>query len=199
MGSTKERRLVEWYTLYQRDTRRFLFRRMRNKEDVKDVLQEVWLRTLRVPEGLVVDEPQAYLYGIAQHVLADWRIDEQKREELVVTDSDAVEEAGEVGKWVDPDDIWQKMDMEKRLREVLASLPETHAAIVILFCRDGMSYVEVAERLNVSEYTVEKYLTQAKALVRTGRRMYGEERNESRGAGPCHDRGGDKDDCKGAG
>lgn len=196
MGNAQRRRTDEWYKAHQWLVQRYLYRRMRDKEWVDDVAQEVWLRVMRLPEGLVVDEPGAYLHGIAGNVLADWRVDDAKKDAVML-----VEEREELGEWIDPDDLWQRIDLEKRLREALASLPEAHAAILILFGRDGMSYAEIAERLGLSKFTVEKYLTQAKALVRTGRRMYGgvKERDGIGREGPGHDRGRITDNCAGAG
>jgi RNA polymerase sigma-70 factor (ECF subfamily) len=48
-----------------------------------------------------------------------------------------------------------------RLRTVLAQLSPKCRAAVILQYRDGLSYQEIADRLEVSSHMVKKYLAQA--------------------------------------
>jgi hypothetical protein len=49
--------------------RRFLLARVRNIADVPDIMQEVYLRMLRVPNVDSIRSPKAYLFTVAQHVL----------------------------------------------------------------------------------------------------------------------------------
>ena len=50
--------------------RRFLASRLRNAlDEVPDLIQEVFLRLLRVTRLESVQSPEAYLFGIARHVL----------------------------------------------------------------------------------------------------------------------------------
>ena len=48
--------------------RRFLLLRLRNAADVPDILQEVYLRMLRIPNVESIRSPEAYLFTVAQHV-----------------------------------------------------------------------------------------------------------------------------------
>lgn len=49
--------------------RRFLLLRVRNAADVPDILQEIYLRMLRVPNLESIRSPEAYLFTVAQHVV----------------------------------------------------------------------------------------------------------------------------------
>ena len=49
--------------------RRFLVARVRNAADVPDLVQEIYLRMLRVPDIESVRSPEAYLFTVAQHVI----------------------------------------------------------------------------------------------------------------------------------
>ena len=49
--------------------RRFVFARARNLADVPDIMQEVYLRMLRIPNADSVRSPEAYLFTVAQHVV----------------------------------------------------------------------------------------------------------------------------------
>ena len=48
---------------------RFLFARVRNYADVPDIVQEVYLRMLRIPHIDSIRSPEAYLFTVAQHVV----------------------------------------------------------------------------------------------------------------------------------
>jgi len=48
--------------------RRFLRSRVRNAADIPDVIQEVFLRLLRVPNHETIRVPEAYIFTIAHHV-----------------------------------------------------------------------------------------------------------------------------------
>ena len=48
--------------------RRFLVARVRNVADVPDIIQEVYLRMLRIPSIESIRSPEAYLFTVAQHV-----------------------------------------------------------------------------------------------------------------------------------
>lgn len=48
--------------------RRFFFTRVRNAADIPDLIQEVFLRMLRMPENESIRNPEAYLFTIAAHV-----------------------------------------------------------------------------------------------------------------------------------
>src|SRR5215213_7362473 len=58
-----------------RALRRFLATRMRHASaDVPDLVQEVYLRLLRIPDPETIRNPQAYLYTIASHVLHQYAL-----------------------------------------------------------------------------------------------------------------------------
>ena len=49
--------------------RRYLLSRVRNAADVPDIVQEVYLRMMRVPNVESLRSPEAYLFTVAQHVV----------------------------------------------------------------------------------------------------------------------------------
>jgi DNA-directed RNA polymerase specialized sigma24 family protein len=55
--------------------RRFLASRLRNSaDDIPDLVQEVYLRLLRVPNQESIRSPQAYMFTVALHVLHQHRL-----------------------------------------------------------------------------------------------------------------------------
>src|SRR4051812_23874099 len=66
---------------------RFLASRLRSAlVEVPDLVQEVFLRFLRVNRRESVKSPEAYLFGIARHVLHEHRSLAQKRPDTIEID-----------------------------------------------------------------------------------------------------------------
>ena len=59
--------------------------------------------------------------------------------------------------------------MQRQLDRALARLPRMHRMVLLLLKRDGMSYEEAARATQLSVNTVEKYLFQAKAMIKTAK------------------------------
>lgn len=151
---------------YRRELHRYLMRRLRQPQDVDDLAQEVYMRLLRLDDEKCIHKPLAYLYGVASHVLADFHIE-------VESEREAIDRYENVEDWYDspvcvlPDDLADRLNLQQQIDKAVAQLPPTHAAVLLAHKRDGMSYEEVAEKLGLSIHTVEKYVTQSKARIRT--------------------------------
>ena len=155
---------VLFMTRYGRELRRYLTRRLRNHHDADDVAQEVYIRLLKKDKAREVRKPLAYMYGIAAHVLADfWSA---TRSDRLNVESDPVEEWSEDPEVALPDDLAERLNLQQQVEQALEQLPPTHAAVLLLHKRDGLSYEEVARELDLSIHTVAKYVTQAKSRIR---------------------------------
>jgi RNA polymerase sigma-70 factor (ECF subfamily) len=137
----------------------FFYRRTRSKADAPDLAQEVYLRMLRVKDLDSIQSPQSYLFTVASNLLKEDAVLQRRRGSRV----DIAEAA----------DDWQLQHLPnfageldtanrlERLRIVLQQLSPKCRAAVIMQYRDGLSYQEIADRLNVSTNMVKKYLSQA--------------------------------------
>lgn len=149
---------------YDRQLHRYLARRMPRAQDAEDLAQEVYLRLLRVDSTKCVRKPLAYIYGIASHVVADYRSD-TRHEHALLADND--DEAREDGPRTPVDDLIDRLNLQQQLERALTQLPRTQAEVLVAHKHRGLSYEEVAAELGLSIHTVEKYVTQAKAKIRT--------------------------------
>jgi RNA polymerase sigma factor (sigma-70 family) len=140
---------------------RFLMRRFRIEDDVKDMMQEVFLRYLRVNPETLVKNPDAYLFGITFRVMTEFR---EAHPEEVSVDPDTLDAARELlGSTADDplnealrQELWRNVDR----------LPRTKRAVLRLRLIEDLSDEEIASRLGIAEDTVKKYLYQAKAWLR---------------------------------
>ncbi len=149
---------------YQPALQRFLLRRLRCTQDARDLAQEVYLRVLRVADPKLVRQPLSYLYRIASNVVYEFHIHQQH--EAVTFDSEAMEQLAEHPANVQPDEMSDRLSLQRQIAGVLKELPPLQRAILLMQKRDGLSYAEIAQKLSISVHTVEKYLFRALAVVR---------------------------------
>ena len=66
--------------------RQFLRSRVRNAADIPDIIQEVFLRLLRVPSRETIRSPEAYIFTIARHAAQQHRLRSASADCLVELD-----------------------------------------------------------------------------------------------------------------
>lgn len=143
-----------------RELRRFLASRMKNATaDLPDVVQEIFLRLLRIKDHEAIRSPQAYLFTVASHVLREHWLSQSAKPEPM----DPLEIANRSQESV-PGDPADDLDVQQRLDQVYNDLtkisPRAYAVLIMYRC-EGMTLMEIGERLGVSHATVRKYLARA--------------------------------------
>jgi len=145
----------------------FFYRRLRTKSDAPDLVQEVYLRMLRVSDTDSILNPEAYLFTVAGNLLKENAAVDRRQAQAA-----GVEEADDAPTFTEVRGFDTALDVTRqvaRLREVLKELSPQCCAAVILQYRHELSYQQIADRLEVSPSMVKKYLTQALSHCR--RRM----------------------------
>ena len=144
--------------------RRFLLLRLRNAADVPDILQEVYLRMLRVPNVESIRSPEAYLFTVAQHVVQQHGL-RQSATPPSVELSEMLNSARAVPD-VDPVLDLDAQQCLEQLQAELDRLSPKLRATFLLHRRDGLSLEEIAQRLGTSLPMVKKNLMQALVQLR---------------------------------
>jgi RNA polymerase sigma factor (sigma-70 family) len=145
----------------------FFRRRVRSSADAPDLVQEVYLRMLRVSDTEAIRNPEHYLFTVANNLAKEHAVLDRRRANHVDIDEWSVQEKlGEIPALDGRLDTNQRI---ARLRTVLEQLSPKCRAAVVLQYRHGRTYQQIAERLDVSPHMVKKYLSQALAHCR--RRM----------------------------
>jgi RNA polymerase sigma factor (sigma-70 family) len=152
--------------------RRFLLARVRNSADMPDILQEVYLRMLRVPAAESIRSPEAYLFTVAQHVIQQHSLKQSAIPPLVELSKllNSPPAAPDVDPVLDLD-AQQCID---RLQMALDRLSPKARATFLLHRRDGLSFDEIGACLGISRAMAKKYLAQA--LMHLRRRLEDAER-----------------------
>ena len=145
----------------------FFRRRLRGKADAPDLVQEVYLRMLRIRDPEAIRKPVLYLYTVANNLVKEHAVLDRRKASSIDIDEAPAHEQLETLPAFDGDlDATQRA---ARLRVVLEQLrPKCRAAVVFRFTH-GLSYREIGAHLGVSRQMAKKYVAQALSHCR--RRM----------------------------
>lgn len=143
-----------------RALRRFLAVRMRKSAvDVPDLVQEVFIRLLRIDDQESIRNPRAYLYTIASHVLHQFMLRPSATAQYV----EPVDLASELTASLEHDPA-RAAEVEQQFERLAAGLeqlsPRAYAALLMYRC-EGATLKQIGERLGVSTVMARKYLIKA--------------------------------------
>ncbi|MBS0374746.1 MAG: sigma-70 family RNA polymerase sigma factor [Proteobacteria bacterium] len=159
--------LAELFAAQRSRLERFIARRIRARQDIADVAQEVYLRMLSVKDIEAIRRPEAYLFTVADNVMKEQAV--RNRRGAGAVDIDGADAAAELAVLSTIDAELDHSEEVERLREVLGQLsPKCREAVRLQYAQ-GMSYREIGSRLGISSNMVKKYLSYALAHCR--RRM----------------------------
>jgi RNA polymerase sigma-19 factor, ECF subfamily len=145
------------------DLHRYVQKRLRRSTDVADLTQEIFERFVRGDWRARVRDPQAYLFGIASHVVADAMMAQQR--DIVTYDSEMSERAGREMPAGESNRAEQAV-LRAELQQAIGQLSDAHRVALLLTKRDGLSCAEAAVRMQTTEGTVRVYVCQARARLK---------------------------------
>ncbi len=140
---------------YEPALRAYLMKRFPALPDHDDLVQEVYVRTLRAQENGRVTHAKAFLFTTARNAAID--LFRRRR-------GPAHEEIAEINALPLIDEapgIAESLEREQRLEvllEALLALPERCRQVMMLRHLDGLPYKEIAERLGISPETVKVHM-----------------------------------------
>ncbi len=138
--------------------RAWLRRRRLSEPEIDDLVQETYAKLIALESVENIRDPKNYSFQVAHSIFASQIRRAQivpihagiNLGELAIPASDGT-----------PEDIVQAREELLELADALASLPLRCRTAFLLRRVDGLSQREVAQRLGISEKTVENYMTQA--------------------------------------
>ena len=129
--------------------------------DVPDLVQEVYLRLLRMGRHETIRSSEAYLFTVAFHVLHEHLMHRAAVPEAVEITTLIEEMESDSG--VDPLNRAETEQQMEQLQHAIEQLPSKAQAVLLLHRRDGYSLEEIGEQLGFSRANAAKYL--AKSLL----------------------------------
>ena len=135
----------------------WLRRRMGNAWDAADLSQDAFLRVLASSQKIAdMHEPRAYLLTVGKRLLSNFyarrSLEHAYLEALAQMPEDSAPS---------PEQRWLLLETLHALDELLDGLPAQVRRAFLLSQLDGLGYRDIAERLEVSERTVKRYMAQA--------------------------------------
>jgi len=131
--------------------------------DWEELVMEVFMRVWMSRERLDVSKPfEAYLFRIARNLVVD---ELRKRVEHLVYFQEGTF-ATDVGGTETYSELEEK-ELQSWLNRVLQRVPSQRRLVFTMSRFEGMSYKEIAEKLNISENTVDTQIRRTLELFRT--------------------------------
>ena len=144
-----------------RDLKRYLAARISNSAEVDDLVQEIYLRLLRIERTDLIRSPEALLFRVAANAVYEWRLLARNRLPHGPSDVEELESTE-----AEPAALVWRAEIAEALQGALARLAPKCRAAVVLHRREQLSYAEVGASLGISPAMVKKYLSQGIALCR---------------------------------
>lgn len=158
-------RIARMFVEYGDQIQGYIAQRIRPREDARDLTQEVFARFIRSRHADGCDCPKALLYEIARNLIIDRsRRRASRRTELHQPYDD--EEIEGIG--ADPSCV---IDSGRRLdavEAIILSLPSKCREVFVLSRFEGLSYADIAARMDISVAMVQKHISKALLRLRQG-------------------------------
>jgi len=137
--------------------KKFLTRFLSQQHDIEDIVQETYLRAYLAEQkkGAKIEQPKAFLFKIARNIALNELTSKARKVTDFIEDCDdrVVIQSG--------NSIEAELVARQHIElywESLASLPDQCRRVCMLRKVDGLSYKEIAQRLDLSISSVEKHL-----------------------------------------
>ncbi len=162
-----------WSTLFAEkgaSLSHYFRQRVTHRWDAQDLVQEVYLRLLRIgpADAASIRNPEAYLFTVAANLLKEYGALRQAQPQ----GGDALDEAGHAAVPCAAEAHADGQLRRERLAALLARLSPKCRAVMIMHYRDDMPYRDIAERLQISTNMVKKYIVKGLAACRQGMASY---------------------------
>ena len=129
----------------------------------EDILQECFVRLHRYADSVDPERPlKPWLYRVTVNLAYDW-----SKNRVHQSIDDILEWlSGMPAAFPSPDRRTERGETSRMVKEVIANLPTTHRAVVMLFYVENLSIEEIAEVLNLPTGTVKSRLYYARIQLR---------------------------------
>jgi len=159
-NTTNAKIVKHMYERWNRWLLQFLGTRLQERENAKDLSQEVYARLLKARSAEPIHNPKAYLARTALNVMDDWRRRSVNAKPHGDESLDSLK---------DPFDLDASVDVESLQRDVKAALdniPQLWRSVIVLHYQDELTYAQIALELGISQRMVKRYLANAYAYLR---------------------------------
>ena len=152
--------IEDWRDRWHGVLLRVLTDRVSNYAEVQDLAQEVYLRLLRFDKLDLVRNPRSYLCRVAVNVAEEWRL--KSRQAKPHVDVDQLELASDENS----QELVEQTQTGEVVRAALSAIPNMQRSIMVLHCRDEMTYEQIATHLGITRRMVKRHVAKGYATLR---------------------------------
>jgi RNA polymerase sigma-70 factor (ECF subfamily) len=164
---TRQEFLTRLFAEHRGGLFRFIRRRIRAKSNAPDLVQEVYVRLLKVKDTEAIRNPVGYLYTVADNLLKERGVRE-RNEVSHLPYCDEWSMHMRLGELRSLEAELEEEQMMERLDSTIETLPRPIHTAMVLKYREGLKYDEIAAVMHKSPSAVKKYLAAGIALCRLG-------------------------------
>lgn len=144
---------------YYDNIRNFLYYRSGNIETAEDLVQDVFLRLWENREKIREESVGGYLYTIAANLIKN----HYRRNEISYHFINSLTQKNNSES---PEFLMEMREFDHRLQQTLAAMPEKSRDVFLMNRIDGLTYGEIADRLQLSIKAVEKRMHKALSFLK---------------------------------
>jgi len=150
----------QYFDAYYGSIRGFLYYKSRSNDLADDIVQEVFIKLWEMRENVNPETVRPLLYTISLNLLRN----HYKHEKIVYN---FAKKQPTVDRGTEPADFQiQQNEFNRKLEQVLASIPENSRVVFLMSRMEGLSYTEIAERLGLSVKAIEKRMHEALLIIK---------------------------------
>ncbi|PHR56835.1 MAG: hypothetical protein COA43_13340 [Robiginitomaculum sp.] len=148
-------RITLAYLEQQKPLKIFLSRFIRSPQEIDDIAQETFIRAFSAEKKSKIEYPKAYIYRVARNLALEYL---EKRSTRMTC---YIEDSCEKNVFQSNEDVESNVDVLHKLeliKHAIAKLPPQCQRVFIMHKVYGFKYKEIANQLEISVSTVEKYM-----------------------------------------
>ena len=164
-------KLEALYRIYEKPLYHIAFAVLHQHEQAEDAVHDAFCKIVRHLHKLGepdAPETKAYMVSVIRSIACSQYRSNQRESARTIRMDD--ESAGQIA---DPENVlerrMQTLALRERLEQLLGRLAEADRNLVLLHCRDGLTFLEIGERLHISEQTARKRYERARRRMLAGK------------------------------
>lgn len=164
MASDKDQFIADLVAEHRASLEKYLARKLDNPEDAAELAQEAFLRLHRLEQPANLDNARAFLFQVATNLAVDQLRRRQLqfrffRAERAQSDDGELPDLNAAG--ASPEQILGAQEKLQAIQQAIDDLPFKTRQAFLLHRQNGLPYSAIAEQMQVSISSVEKYILQA--------------------------------------
>jgi RNA polymerase sigma factor (sigma-70 family) len=145
----EEQNFQTTYRDYKTQLRNFIYYKCGDLDRADDITQESYIRLWENCKSLVMEKVRAFLYTVANRLLIDQARHDKIRLKFASENATGLNSE-------DPEYLAKHQEFKEGLEQAISALPETQREVFLMNRIDSLTYAQIAERLELSQKTVEK-------------------------------------------